>query len=1047
MAGRADAPNIVGAPLDDSIVEQFNQRSLKVSQIGLRTNSNLQAIDLNNCWVRLSSFVNIFPEGATQLSKNVNNQVPIGAGVKLAEEWALKSEIKNGNVSKFGVEPLTGAYGTGGASELGYRPMPGIYSISVEAQPPAGAIKNATIKIKAWNLNQLSILDMLYFRLGFSMLLEWGHNTFTDNKGNLQRNPMPIDIYSKTGQALTKEDIMVKLASKRLDYAHNYDGMLGLVTNYEWTQNVDGSYDCTVKLTGIGSLAESIKINTQTAVPELIIAPGTTTNQTAIQNDSSLSVFLTALSNAYAKDLTDVNYWNKLYSPGLDLLAKKPQSFQYGYNTKYMSLPTGASLSGIPLTNIEIYRQFLKLGLSQYNGTKQAGSSYSRYIPLGALLAFLNNSCTLYDHSNNENKPALYVDCNTESNFCFRIPQQFSADPGVCLVSTDCTASEYEELFTIRGVKTSSITTPLTLPQAGKRGATLSTSDVKYHDSSNPNRGKLMHIWVNVQCILDTMQEVTDNSKNVYLNRFLVELMAKIQQALGNINVFKVGYDDTANTLYIYDQQLIDWEGKQKPIPELPVFGLSSIVREFSLRTEISTRLGSALAITARAGAINTGVNQDIASFSLLNTYLEDRLLKNVTATPQNGPTAAEIEAYNLEQGAANPYVNVNPATGQVFATSTPASTTALSPTSIPGVAPQQTATAQQTTTVQQTTPTQTATGLEQLANVFNQQIQNIYNTGVSYNVGDVEQMKNFYIDSILQVKGKNYSSTNIDSITATGVLPLALNITLSGIGGIPLYEAFTIPVNRLPAQYIKNGRQRIGFTVMGLNHTIENNQWLTTIRAMMIPLPDDQKIAKVVRPTAGKRTATPGQLAPGCKYSPCTRVQSQAYKSTALYKNPAFRAKVDTLTVKYKITDSEAIYKVMYAESKLDPKASLVKNGVRKTAGLIQFTNATVKDKIVPSLEEVYNAGWEQQMVWVEKYFDSFGQKVQGADLFKLYTLVFFPLAAKHATDPNWVVQSKELSAEKISASNPAIACAAGKSPGTPLTIADFRTYVNCIS
>ena len=42
--------------------------------------------------------------------------------------------------------------------------------------------------------------------------------------------------------------------------------------------------------------------------------------------------------------------------------------------------------------------------------------------------------------------------------------------------------------------------------------------------------------------------------------------------------------------------------------------------------------------------------------------------------------------------------------------------------------------------------------------------------------------------------------------------------------------------------------------------------------------------------------------------------------------------------------------------------------------------------------------------------------------------------------------MQCKDLSAEKISRSNGGIARKSGKNPGDPLTVADFRTYVNSI-
>jgi hypothetical protein len=51
-----------------------------------------------------------------------------------------------------------------------------------------------------------------------------------------------------------------------------------------------------------------------------------------------------------------------------------------------------------------------------------------------------------------------------------------------------------------------------------------------------------------------------------------------------------------------------------------------------------------------------------------------------------------------------------------------------------------------------------------------------------------------------------------------------------------------------------------------------------------------------------------------------------------------------------------------------------------------------------------------------------------------------------KHLNEPDWVIQANGLSAYIVSYQNPGIACAAGKLPGTPLTVKDFKTYVDCI-
>ena len=782
MAGRPDAPNLVGDSLDASVIKQLERRTQRLTQAGVRAGTDIRYLGNKNCWVRLTSFVSVRSSGLDDIKSGINKEFPIEGGTYLAQQWALRAEQREGNNIRYGVENVTGAYGSGGIGEIGYRPMPGIQSVSIESQPPLGAVNSAVVKIKAWNLNQLSMIDILYFRLGFSMLLEWGHSVFVDNDGRLINGATPIDAFKN----LTKEQVMQQLAAKRKKYSHNYDGMLGLVTNYEWSQNADGSYDCTLRLSGVGSIIESLKINTQDATPDTETAEGVDPAQTALPVDSSITVFTSRLQSAWAKDALDPTFFPKLFANGLDLLNNPTQDFKYGYNTKYMSLPTGATIpSTTPLAQLEGLQVFVKADIVKIEGTATTNST-ARYIPLATLLAYINNSCVVYDKSNKEKKPAIYIDFNQNSNFCLRIPQQFSVDPGVCLVDVSCTDDDYNELFTIRGIDISKITSPSSPINGNLQINTLSKIGISYVDSSSAFRGKFMNIMVNMDCVKATLDENTDANKNIFLSQFLSALMQKIQVALGNINNFKVGYDETANTVIIYDAQLVDMDKRDRPIPTLPVFGLTSAVRDYNLKTEASSKLGSMLAITARAGARNTGANVDSSAFTVLNQSLEDRLFVGVSTDPKS------------EEASSAP-------------------------------------------------PTGSLAGIESLGNTFNQQIGKLYEittSNISYDVATVESIKQFYIASMLLIKGKAVGETGkIDSVAATGILPLALNITMDGIGGIPLFQAFTVPANRLPAQYLNKGKPRVGFTVAGLTHTIENNQWTTAIRGLMINIPNDKRV------------------------------------------------------------------------------------------------------------------------------------------------------------------------------------------------------------
>jgi hypothetical protein len=58
--------------------------------------------------------------------------------------------------------------------------MPGITDVSVQYQNN-GALTKTTINIKCFSKRQFQIIDVLYLRPGYTLLLEFGHSTYLNN--------------------------------------------------------------------------------------------------------------------------------------------------------------------------------------------------------------------------------------------------------------------------------------------------------------------------------------------------------------------------------------------------------------------------------------------------------------------------------------------------------------------------------------------------------------------------------------------------------------------------------------------------------------------------------------------------------------------------------------------------------------------------------------------------------------------------------------------------------------------------------------------------
>ena len=218
----------------------------------------------------------------------------MSSGDDLAKNYVLFGGMRGGpNTYRTGIAEANElnspkAYGFGG-TEFGLRPMMGIISADIKHEN-RGSIRRATIKVKAFNKVQFDIIDVLYLRLGFNVLLEWGHSMYFDNEGTLQKGtdndnslvgkfldpvassklvftptPGSFPIGKTETTSLTYVDFLKLIDEQRRASNGNYDAMFGKVCNFHWSFMQDGSYDITIDLVSIGDIIESFKINALTS--------------------------------------------------------------------------------------------------------------------------------------------------------------------------------------------------------------------------------------------------------------------------------------------------------------------------------------------------------------------------------------------------------------------------------------------------------------------------------------------------------------------------------------------------------------------------------------------------------------------------------------------------------------------------------------------------------------------------------------------------------------------------------------------------------------
>ncbi|MDB4572110.1 hypothetical protein N9Z72_02400 [Akkermansiaceae bacterium] len=227
------------------------------------------------CVLRLSSGVDLKPNssGLLEGGKYENPDDLVGSG--LAERYVLEGgtliNIKKGSKSVSAIRkgfPGQGKRGFGftygdplirGDAKDGYGivPMPGITDANIRTKSAYGSLREAKINFKCHNQRQLEILELLYMRPGYPLLLEWGWTTYIDNDGNnTSKFPTIKEFFSPN---VSQELINKKIIQNKIDTGGNYDGMMGICKNFNYKARPDGGYDCITEITSTGEIIESLK--------------------------------------------------------------------------------------------------------------------------------------------------------------------------------------------------------------------------------------------------------------------------------------------------------------------------------------------------------------------------------------------------------------------------------------------------------------------------------------------------------------------------------------------------------------------------------------------------------------------------------------------------------------------------------------------------------------------------------------------------------------------------------------------------------------------
>ena len=775
--------SIVGEPFKKYVADQIDVRQ-SIFAAGLdgtnRTPQQLQYINGSNSWIKMASSVSVDDDRGKAKLREIFSDTETSdlLGTNLAKNFVLFNGLSffNNPFQRAGVASTdsklnASAYGTLG-TEFGLQAMPGIQGFTV-ANANRGSIRTGEIQIRANSEEQFNVLELLYIRLGYTMLVEWGNGIYFDNDKNFQTmGPSLIDDgtwFDTSGT--THLEFFDKIEKRRQQYNGNYDAFFCKVTNFDWTFTTEGHYEITLSLISLGDVVESFKINT---LPNDTIIKEQTeegTNQTEV-NQSAIANFLYCLRKE-------------------SLIKDDSQNQKIN----------------IEKNNSDIVSVFpLEEGKGLFFKDSRPEDLY--YIRLGYFNEWFENN--VLDHIKNESSDyfPIFEMIISDENYMQIFPGLVSTNPRKCYIENVLPKSKDGQIL-------------------GNRPETIEAR--KYFKSINEGLnsryiGRIMDIYLNFDFILQSLNEsINPINQKVDFFSFYKKICDGINSCFGGYVNLKVIIAEE-NKVEFFDDCLPVRTGRdglplneEDSSPEIKVYGLdeadkkANFVRNFGFSTKISNDLATTISIGATADNKSTSELSDF--FTRLNRGLKDRFQQE--RVDGNPDKKAEQKIECAEETKEDSFGSL---LWEKIKYEVKRYTKFFSEL-IPDQPELQDL-------------TKYDLYVEYLTKMFGTKEGPIARY-FSYKDSDISRgstILSSFINSYYKSVSKGTKGESTSSII--GFIPIELQLEIDGLSGMKIYNQVKIDTKFLPRDY----PNVVEFVVSGIKHTISDNQWTTTLDAISKP-------------------------------------------------------------------------------------------------------------------------------------------------------------------------------------------------------------------
>lgn len=631
--------SIIGENFDPNLIKQIETRQDKLGQTSLAP-ADIVYNNSRTAWLRMASGIDLKDASKAGLG-NIN---PSGlAGSQLAANFVLYggvSSVDEGNPGStvFSTDSsissqIKSQYGVGFSTDWGPVPPPGIESLEIQAIN-RGGLRKAQLQLIAHNPDQFKLIETLYLRLGFTMLVEWGHTHYYDNGGNLKEmdyttDPLTSFLGTSGGGFERYRTLQDSIDSTRQKTKYNYDGFVGFVQNFNWNFSENGTYSINLTLISSGALIESLTVNK------------------GLSSEHASKVGHSVNSDVFSSYVT---HWRESLNDNIILEGLPQADFFNAFNLGFKVYRENENSRRTLLTGNQVSEQanlalcfdvtheceVIKMGMIDPSAEINDKEADQYYVSLGFFLRFLEATGLYYDSNN---KAIFGIQHEYGKSFMLTHPFQNSVDPTICMLDSetvmlDGNLTDGSLIANSTGQPRESTGENITVPKVTKDYTSLFRQGV---EGNKKFQGDIMGIMVNMNHITNTINSTKSEDGTTTCHAVLSALLNDIERVTGNINNFVIGYDDKTRKVIIYDENTVPGITGKGKTGKINLYGFEAgktqgnFVKNFSFNTKVFPDITNLVAIGAQS---EIPLPDKASSYQVLNRNLTDRLMSGMNISP-----------------------------------------------------------------------------------------------------------------------------------------------------------------------------------------------------------------------------------------------------------------------------------------------------------------------------------------------------------------------------------------------------------------------------